>query len=139
MLSLLWLIPALPLAGFLLLASFGGRFSRRHIAWVGSGSVGVAALITALIALDFIPQLSHRTSYRQVSWSWLNTSGLTVEIAWHLDALSLLMLLVVTGIGFLIHLYSTSYMSGDEGYRRFFAYMNLFVAAMVTLVLADNL
>ena len=139
MLSLLWLIPALPLAGFLLLTSLGDRFSRRHIAWVGSGSVGVAALITGLVALDFIPQLSHRTSYRQVSWSWLNTSGLTVEIAWHLDALSLLMLLVVTGIGFLIHLYSTSYMSGDEGYRRFFAYMNLFVAAMVTLVLADNL
>ena len=139
MLRLLWLIPALPLAGYVLLLLFGARLSRRHIAWVGTGSVGAAVLITGLVALDFIPQLSHRTSYRQVLWSWLNTSGLTVEIAWHLDALALLMLLVVTGIGFLIHLYSTSYMSDDEGYRRFFAYMNLFVAAMVTLVLADNL
>ncbi len=139
MLELLWLIPALPLAGYLLLLLIGARLSRRHIAWAGAGSVGAAALITGLVAVEFIPQLSHRTFYRQVLWSWLNTSGLTVEIAWHLDALSLLMLLVVTGIGFLIHLYSISYMDGDEGYRRFFAYMNLFVAAMVTLVLADNL
>lgn len=139
MLKLLWLIPALPLAGFLWLALLGGRCSRRQIAWVGTGSVGAAALITGLVAFEFIPQLSRTTSYRQVSWSWLDTSGLTVEIAWHLDALALLMLLVVTGIGFLIHLYSTSYMSDDDGYRRFFAYMNLFVAAMVTLVLADNL
>ncbi|WHZ25801.1 MAG: NADH-ubiquinone oxidoreductase chain L [Nitrospira sp.] len=139
MLKLLWLIPALPLAGFLWLAVLGGRCSRRQIAWVGTGSVGAAALITGLVAFEFIPQLSRTTSYRQVSWSWLDTSGLTVEIAWHLDALALLMLLVVTGIGFLIHLYSTSYMSDDDGYRRFFAYMNLFVAAMVTLVLADNL
>ena len=139
-LRLLWLIPALPFAGYLLLLALGSRLSRRHIAWIGTGSVGAAALITGLVAVEFIPQLSHRTpSYRQISWSWINTAGLTVEVAWHLDALALLMLLVVTGIGFLIHLYSTSYMSGDEGYRRFFAYMNLFVAAMVTLVLADNL
>jgi NADH-quinone oxidoreductase subunit L len=139
MLQLLWLIPALPLAGYLLLLTIGSRLSRRHIAWIGTGSVGAAALLTGLVALEFIPQLSHTTSYRQVLWNWIDTSGLTVEVAWHLDALSLLMLLVVTGIGFLIHLYSTSYMAGDEGYRRFFAYMNLFVTAMVTLVLADNL
>ncbi|OQW37236.1 MAG: NADH-quinone oxidoreductase subunit L [Nitrospira sp. SG-bin1] len=139
MLSLLWLIPALPLAGYLSLLAFGSRLSRRGIAWLGTGSVGASALITGLVAFEFIPQLSNRPSYRQVSWSWMDTSGMAVEVAWYLDALALLMLLVVTGVGFLIHLYSTSYMSGDEGYRRFFAYMNLFVSAMVTLVLADNL
>lgn len=139
MLRLLWLIPTLPLAGYLLLLALGARLSRRQIAWVGCGSVGAAALITGLAAVEFIPQLSRRTSYRQVLWSWIDVSDMTVEVAWHLDALALLMLFVVTGIGFLIHLYSTSYMGGDEGYRRFFAYMNLFVAAMATLVLADNL
>lgn len=155
MLSLLWLIPALPLAGFLLLALLGGRLSRRQISWVGCCSVGASALVTGLVAFEFISQLSHTASYRQVAWGWMDTSGLTVEVAWHLDALALLMLLVVTGIGFLIHLYSTEYMAdsgqaavsapagrageNEEEYRRFFAYMNLFVAAMVTLVLADNL
>jgi NADH-quinone oxidoreductase subunit L len=169
MLSLLWLIPALPLAGYLGLVILGNRLSRRQTAWIGTGSVGAAALVTGLVALEFIPQLSHRASYRQVLWTWMDTAGLTAEVAWHLDALSLLMLLVVTGIGFLIHLYSTEYMADsgqagvpapagrageigqwgvpappgrageNEGYRRFFAYMNLFVAAMATLVLADNL
>ena len=139
MLTLLWLIPALPLAGCVLLLVIGARLSRRHIAWVGTGSVGTAALVTGLIASEFVSHISSRPSYRQVLWNWIDTAGMCVEVAWYLDALSLLMLLVVTGVGFLIHLYSTSYMSGDEGYRRFFAYMNLFVAAMVTLVLADNL
>lgn len=168
-LQLLWLIPALPLAGYLGLVILGNRLSRRQIAWIGTGSVGAAALVTWLVAVEFIPQLSHRASYRQVLWRWIDTSGMAVEVAWYLDTLALLMLLVVTGIGFLIHLYSTEYMTDsgqagvpapagrageigeagvpaptgrageNDGYRRFFAYMNLFVSAMVTLVLADNL
>ena len=138
-LQLIGLIPALPLAGSLVLLMFGARLSHRQIAWIGTGSVGAAALTTGLVASEFILQLPGSASYRQVLWNWIDTSGMAVEVAWYLDALAVLMLLVVTGIGFLIHLYSTSYMSDDDGYRRFFAYMNLFVSAMVTLVLADNL
>ncbi len=139
MLRLLWLIPALPLAGFLVLALFGGRFSRRQIVWVGCGSVGTAALVTALVGADFLRGFPDRPSYHQTLWNWIDTSGMTVGVSWYLDALSLLMVAVITGIGFLIHLYSVEYMSGDDGYARFFAYMNLFLAAMLTLVLADNL
>ncbi|NGZ59707.1 MAG: NADH-quinone oxidoreductase subunit L [Nitrospira sp. LK265] len=155
MLRLLWLIPALPLAGFLLLALFGGRFSRRQVSWVGCGSVGLAALITAFVGADFFRGFPDHTSFHQTLWNWIDTAGMTVGVSWYLDALSLLMVAVITGIGFLIHLYSVEYMAGTgeagvsapagragedhQGYARFFAYMNLFVAAMLTLVLADNL
>jgi NADH-quinone oxidoreductase subunit L len=139
MISLLWLIPALPLAGFLVLALFGGRFTRQQVAWVGCGSVGTAAFTTALVGREFFQGFPDRESYHQTLWNWIDTSGLTVGVSWYLDALSLLMVAVITGIGFLIHLYSAEYMSDDDGYARFFAYMNLFVAAMLTLVLADNL
>ncbi len=154
-LRLLWLIPALPLAGFLLLALYGGRLSRRQVAWVGCGSVGMAAVTTALVGVDFFQGFPDRASYHQTLWNWIDTSGMTVGVSWYLDALSLLMVAVITGIGFLIHLYSAEYLSGTgeagvsapvgregedhQGYARFFAYMNLFVAAMLTLVLADNL
>ena len=141
MLVLLWLIPALPLAGSLLLSLLGGRLARRHLSWVGVGSVGSAALVTALVALDFLRLLPDTGFYRQTLWTWIDTSGFSVDVTWYLDALSLLMVAVITGVGFLIHLYSAEYMAGekDEDYRRFFAYMNLFVASMLTLVLADNL
>jgi len=139
MLPLLWLIPALPLAGFLLLALLGGRLSRRQIAWVGAGSVGAAAVLTGLIAGVFLPGLPEVPAYRQTLWTWIDTSQMTVALSWRLDALSLLMALVITGVGFLIHVYSTEYLIEDDGYRRFFAYMNLFVADMLILVLADDL
>lgn len=139
MLSVLWLIPVLPLVGFLVLALWGGRLTRNQIAWVGCGSVGTAAVTTALVAADFFRLFPARESYDQTLWNWIETSGMTVGISWHLDALSLLMVAVITGIGFLIHLYSAEYMAHDDSYARFFAYMNLFVSAMLTLVLADNL
>ena len=137
--SLLSLIPALPMAGFALLALAGGRLSHRQIAWIGTGSVGVSALVTILVGSDFIAGLPQTTHYRQTLWTWIDTAGFNAGVTWYLDALSLLMTFVITGIGFLIHLYSIEYMAGDEGYRRFFAYMNLFVASMLVLVLADNL
>ncbi|MDH5192633.1 MAG: NADH-quinone oxidoreductase subunit L, partial [Nitrospira sp.] len=139
MISLLWIIPVLPLVGFLILALCGGRLSRHQIAWVGCGSVGMAAVTTALVAAGFFHTFPEQESYQQTLWHWIDTSGMTVGISWYLDALSLLMVAVITGIGFLIHLYSAEYMAHDDGYARFFAYMNLFVAAMLTLVLADNL
>src|SRR5688500_82143 len=96
-LRLLWLIPALPLAGFLLLALYGGRLSRRRVAWVGCGSVGMAAVTTALVSVDFIRGLPDRASYQQTLWNWIDTSGMTVGVSWYLDALSLLMVAVITG------------------------------------------
>jgi len=112
MLKLLWLIPALPLAGFLVLALCGGRLFRWQVAWVGCGSVGMAAVTTALVGVDFFRAFPDRASYRQTLWNWIDTSGMTVGVTWYLDALSFLMVAVITGIGFLIHLYSVEYMSG---------------------------
>jgi NADH-quinone oxidoreductase subunit L len=137
--SLLWLIPALPFASALVLMLFGSRFSRRATAVVGVGSIGLSALITILIAVGFFSAPPSGNSYTQVLWTWINVAGFEPQIGLYLDALSLVMVLVVTFVGFLIHVYSAEFMMEDEGYSRFFAYMNLFVASMITLLLGDNL
>jgi NADH-quinone oxidoreductase subunit L len=136
MLELLWLIPAFPFAGALILALFGRALSRRMAGIVGVGSIG----LSAAISLAIVPAFLHRgADYTQVLWTWINVAGFQPQIAFYLDALSLLMVVVVTFVSFLIHLYSAEFMQEDEGYSRFFAYMNLFVGSMVVLVLADNL
>ena len=139
MLPLLWLIPTLPLAGFLTLALGGSHLSRRSVAVIGTGSVALSALIAILIAIDFIAARPPGLAFQQEAWVWIGIAGFSPRIGFYLDALSLVMVLVVTIISFLIHLYSTEFMISDEGYARFFAYMNLFVGSMCILVLADNL
>ncbi|MEW6348298.1 MAG: NADH-quinone oxidoreductase subunit L [Thermodesulfobacteriota bacterium] len=139
MLNLLYLIPALPLGGFLALICTAGRLPRVIIATIGVGSVGVSAALSCMVAISFVsgPPVGH--AFSQVLWTWMELPGFAPRVAFHLDPLSLVMVLVVTVVGFLIHLYSVEYMWHDDGFNRFFAYMNLFVASMLTLVLADNL
>jgi NADH-quinone oxidoreductase subunit L len=137
--SLLWLIPALPLASALALMVVGSRFSRRAIVAAGVGSVGLSALVTILVAIGFAGTPSGQNSYTQVLWTWISVAGFHPQIAFYLDSLSLVMVLVVTFVAFLIHIYSAEFMLGDDGYSRFFAYMNLFTASMLTLLLANNL
>jgi NADH-quinone oxidoreductase subunit L len=139
MLGLLWLIPAFPLAGFVLLALAGSRLSRRGVALVGVGSVGLSALAAFLVGGSFLLSPPAGGATTQTLWSWIDVVGFHAEIALRLDALSLIMVLVVTFVGSLIHLYSAEFMMDEEGYSRFFAYMNLFVGAMLILLLADNL
>jgi NADH-quinone oxidoreductase subunit L len=139
MLELLWLVPALPFAGFLVLVIAGRLLSRQWIAAVGVGSVGLAFGAAVTVGISFIGAPSAANSYVQHLWTWMSVSGFTPSLSLYLDALSLVMVLVVTSVGFLIHLYSVEFMAGEEGYGRFFAYMNLFVGAMLTLVLADDL
>ena len=139
MLSLLWLIPTLPLAGFLVLALSGRYLGHRSIAVIGTSSVALSAVIAILIGIDFIAAPPPGFVFRQEAWTWIAVAGFSPGIVFFLDPLSLVMVLVVTVISFLIHLYSTEFMSRDEGYARFFAYMNLFVGSMCILVLADNL
>ncbi len=142
MLGNLWMIPALPLAGAICLMLFGRRLSDRFQAIVGVGSVGLSALVTLFVGRELIATTQDAV-YVQHLWDWLNVAGLNPGISLYLDGLSLVMCGVVTGVGFLIHLYAVEYMRRDEredrGFARFFAYMNLFVAAMLMLVLADNL
>ena len=139
MLDLLWLIPAFPLLGFLALMLAGSRLSRTEIACVGCGSIGLSAVVTLVVGLSFMAAPPAGGQFTQTLWVWLDVAGFRPAFAFYLDALSLTMIFVVTFVGFLIHLYSVEYMMEEEGYSRFFAYMNLFVCAMLTLLLADNL
>jgi NADH-quinone oxidoreductase subunit L len=117
----------------------GPRLPRRAVVAVGVGSIGLSALITAVVAVSFFSDTPTGGSYTQVLWTWINVAGFQPQIGLYLDALSLVMVLVVTFVAFLIHIYSAEFMVGDEGYSRFFAYMNLFVASMLTLLLGNNL
>jgi NADH-quinone oxidoreductase subunit L len=132
----IWLVPAFPLAGFIVLL-FGRRLPGRMAGVVGSLAAGLsaaAALAVAWVFLSRTPGPAYVTSL----WSWLELGAARPAIAFSVDALSIVMILVVTLVGFLIHVFSVDHMAGEEGYHRFFAYMNLFVAFMLILVLADN-
>lgn len=139
MIRLLWLIPALPFASALILVLIGSRLSKRRAAGFGVGSIGLSALITVLVAISFFTAPPAGASYTQPLWTWIDIGGFRPQIAFYLDSLSLVMLLVVTFVGFLIHVYSAEFMIEDDDYSRFFAYMNLFVASMLTLLLGNNL
>jgi NADH-quinone oxidoreductase subunit L len=135
----LWLVPALPAAGFLILALAGARLGRRWSAVIGAGSVGLSAAATLGVAICFLGRPPDGGVRIERLWTWIEVGSFDIGFSLALDALSLVMIFVVTFVGFLIHLYSTEYMAADEASSRFFAYMNLFVAFMLMLVLADNL
>src|SRR5688500_9306467 len=101
MADLLWIIPALPFLGALLLIIFGRKFSRSMTSAVGVGSVGLSALLVMLIGFSFMSTSAE--SYRQVLWQWIDVEGFSPAFAFHLDALSLVFIFVITFVGFLIH------------------------------------
>ncbi|NOX90686.1 MAG: NADH-quinone oxidoreductase subunit L [Calditrichaeota bacterium] len=139
MYDFLWLVPTLPFLGFLILALFGKKLGKTLSAFVGVGSIGISALITILIGIRFLSSPPEGDAFVQTLWTWIAVDRFNVNIALHLDALSLVFTFVITFVGFWIHLYSVEYMADDESFSRFFAYMNLFVGAMLLLVLGDNL
>src|SRR6266851_6390497 len=131
----LWLIPMLPLAGAAINGFFGKRFSRRGVAGVALTFCGAAFAMALWVAARFSSLALPHTETVAV---WLRSGAFTADFAFYLDQLSLVMLLVVTGVGFLIHIYSVGYMWDDPSYYLFFAYLNLFMFFMLTLVLANN-
>ena len=133
------LIPAIPLFSWLILALFGHKLTRKVSGIIGAGSIGIVALLTLIIAIGFFKSLPQVKSYSVVVWEWINAGNLRADISFSLDALLLVFCFVITFVGFLIHLYSIGFMAKDEGFTRFFAYMNLFVGSMLVLVLADNI
>jgi NADH-quinone oxidoreductase subunit L len=129
----LWLIPVLPLAGAAINGFLGKRSSRRAVSTVGLFFAGAAfAWALAVAARVSFPHQPEFVAH------WIRSGSFTVDFTLYLDQLSLVMLLVVTGVGFLIHVYSVGYMWDDPSYYRFFAYLNLFMFFMLTLVLAGN-
>src|SRR5712692_3372905 len=125
----------LPLAGFLFNALFGRIAPKPMVGWVGAGSVGLAFVFALAV---FAQVAGHGTVLDQIFFTWWASGDFIVPFNLYVDALSTLMILVITGVGFMIHAYSIGYMGEDPGFSRFFAYMNLFVFSMLLLVLAGN-
>jgi NADH-quinone oxidoreductase subunit L len=131
----LWLIPVLPLAGAAINGFLGHKSSKKAVTTVALVFPGLAFALALKIALGFSSAAAPYVFYLA---HWIRSGTFSVDFAFYVDQLSLVMLLVVTGVGFLIHIYSVGYMAEDPGYYRFFSYLNLFMFFMLTLILADN-
>ncbi|MFL6465926.1 MAG: NADH-quinone oxidoreductase subunit L [Bryobacteraceae bacterium] len=132
----LWLIPFFPLLGFLLNAMFGRRWSKALVNLIAVGSVAVSFLYVVAAVYKLYPL---DTTYAEHDFTWLQSGFLQVGFDLVLDRLTAVMLLIVTGVGLLIHIYAVGYMAHEGGYYRFFSYLNLFMFFMLVLVLAANL
>jgi NADH-quinone oxidoreductase subunit L len=137
--NLLALIPALPLAGFLVLSIMGRRLPKTMIALIGAGTISISAIIAIFLGIQFLQNPPDGNTYTQTLWQWMQTANFSCSVSLRIDALSLVFVFIITFVGALIHIYSTAYMQHDRDYARFFASMNLFVCAMLILVMADNL
>ncbi|MHB8580725.1 MAG: NADH-quinone oxidoreductase subunit L [Ignavibacteriaceae bacterium] len=139
MVQLIYFTTLLPLLGFLINGLFGRKIkNEKIIGIIGSGTIGLSFLI---VAGAFFQTLSMPVDQRQTIvnlFQWIKVGNFDVNVSYQVDQLSLLMGLIVTGVGFIIHVYSIGYMHGDKGFGRFFAYLNLFIFAMMNLILGSN-
>jgi NADH-quinone oxidoreductase subunit L len=131
----LWLIPLLPFAGFLINGLLGRRLPNPIVSLIALLATGAPFVLVLNIAAHFS---SLSLPYTEQVGTWIQAGAFRADFGFSLDQLTLIMLLVVTGVGFLIHIYSVGYMAHEEGFWRFFAYLNLFMFFMLTLVLAEN-
>lgn len=138
LLDLIWIVPALPLAGSLVLLFFGRRIGEPRAGWLATGLMALAFVwsLVMLFAMASLP--GEERANTVVLFTWLPAGNLEVNMGFLADQLSVIWILLVTGVGSVIHLYSIGYMHGDSRYSRFFSYMNLFVAAMLILVLGSS-
>jgi NADH-quinone oxidoreductase subunit L len=139
MLHLTYLIILLPLVGFGILLAAGRRLGDPAAGWVGTIAVVASFAVSVGVYLSLLQVNAPVRSYGQDLWSWIPVDRLQVHAALYVDPLSMTMVLFITGISSLIHLYSIGYMKGDRDFPKFFLYMNLFVASMLILVLGSNL
>ncbi len=138
MIDYIWLVPLLPLLGFLINGLFGKRLGKGVVSWVGCGSVGLSFLVSIGVFFELLKYSPAQRLIQKIIFPWIWSGNFHIDIGFQIDPLSTVMILVVSGVGFFIHVYSVGYMSKDPGYARYFAYLNLFVFSMLTLVLANN-
>jgi NADH-quinone oxidoreductase subunit L len=136
--NLLWLIPILPLLGAVINGFFGRRLSRTTIGLLACGTVAASFAISLNAFLQMLNMPDESLPIIRNYFTWIQAGSFHATAGFMLDHLSGLMILIVTGVGFLIHVYSTAYMHDEPGFYRFFAYLNLFMFSMLTLVLANN-
>ncbi len=134
--SLLWLIPLLPLLGFVINGLGRNTFSKNLIGIIGSGTILISFILS--VVLFFELSGSTQKQFPVELFDWISVANLHIPLSFLYDPLSAIMLLIITGIGFLIHIYSVGYMHLDEGFGKFFAYLNLFIFFMLILVLGSN-
>jgi NADH-quinone oxidoreductase subunit L len=137
-LDYLWIIPALPLLGAALNGLLGSHWSKRWVDAVGVGTTGLAFAATLELVREFARLPASQIPAIKSYFTWITAGSFRVDYVLQMDQLTIVMLLVVTGVGWLIHIYSTGYMAQEGGYYRFFAYLNLFMFFMLTLVMAGN-
>jgi len=138
MLSLAWLVPLFPLIGSIVNGFFGLRIGKKAVGAVACGSAALSFAVTLLMLASLIALPEDQRLYEQVLFTWIGAGDFTAEFALQIDPLSMVMMLVVTGVGFLIHVYSIGYMHEEYSYYRFFAYFNLFMFSMLLLVMGNN-
>lgn len=136
MIKLVWLVPLLPLIGFIIIGLFGKKLSKGLVGIIGSGVIFGALAIA--VGIFFELKNGVQKEYTIELFNWISAGKLSIPFSFLIDPLSSLFLLIITGIGFLIHVYSVGYMSHDEGFSRFFAYLNLFIFFMLLLVMGSN-
>ena len=137
--ELVWLVLLAPLLGVVVLAAGGRRLGEPRAGWLGTAAVGASFVASLLVLAGLLSLDSHHRSVEVSLFSWVPAGNLAVDAAFLVDPLSVTMILFVTGVSALIHLYSIGYMHGDENYSRFFLYLNLFVFSMLMLVLGNNM
>ncbi|MCK9376558.1 MAG: NADH-quinone oxidoreductase subunit L [Syntrophobacterales bacterium] len=138
MMDYVWLIPLFPLIGFFINGLLGKSLPKGVVGTIGASAVGLSFLLTVAIFLELLKLPADARSVEKVVYTWIASGPFQVSVAYLIDPLSMIMLLVVSGVSTLIHIYSIGYMADDEGFYRYFAYLNLFVFAMLTLVSANN-
>jgi NADH-quinone oxidoreductase subunit L len=139
MVDVVWLIPALPLAGFALILLFGRRLGDPKAGYLATLMCAAAFVVSAGVFFDLLSKSEEERHHVVTLFSWLPVGSLQIDAAFLADPLSITMCLFVTGIGSLIHLYSIGYMHGDPRFSKFFLYLNLFAFSMLMLVLGENL
>lgn len=138
MFDLAWLLLAFPAAGALINLLVGHTLNRRTIGWIASAAVAASFLVAVGLFFSLLSLPAEERIITKHLWNWITIGDFEVSSALLLDPLSITMVLVVTGVGLLIHIYATSYMEHDELYQRFFIYLNFFIFAMLILVLSDS-
>jgi NADH-quinone oxidoreductase subunit L len=138
MMDYVWLIPTFPLIGFLINGLFGKKLAKNTVGIIGSGVIGLSFLVFVKIFFEFLNLPPGTTAVEKTVFTWISSGTFTAPAAFLIDPLSLVMLGVVTGVSFLIHIYSVGYMHDDPGFYRYFSYLNLFVFSMLLLVMGNN-
>jgi len=138
MIDYCWLVPFIPLLGFLINGLLGKSIGKRAVSWVACGSVFLSFLVALKIFSEILNFPAFERFFQKTVFAWIVSGNLSANVGFQIDPLSVVMMLVVSGVGFVIHLYSVGYMWEEVGFSRYFSYLNLFVFSMLTLVMADN-